>query len=541
MKKLTLGLCLVSSSAALAHNIEYKVCKGDTLQSISEKFHVPGKAILHANDLPPTHHMRAGHFLLIPYVKGKVPAKAEKISAQVLRGKPSHSGAVAHHNSPVSVGSTTVSYVVRNGDQDWSLAKKNGISLHTLHVMNPNIDWDHLQIGKKIQLPGHLEVHRTAAAGKSSLTTKRQTALRTAKSSGVHMPAHWHVVEEGENDWIIAHKAGIRLPLLKSLNEELDLANLQPGQKVRVPGGAEAKLALNIHRIHSSHVAINGDNVTVRGDAGLHADTICTVDEGTHAAVIDQDGNWYELKFPKGTVGWVRGDLLRPIHEVDPEVVARHDRHREMEVHERRTEVAQVHHEHHEAVASRSHRHSVSHYSSDGSYSLATNDVDPGDAQGVLHEAHQMRGTRYSWGSMSRGATDCSGLVVQVFRKNGYHLPRTSSEQSTVGERVAYKDLKPGDLIFFHTMRGRRVSHVAIYEGNHKFIHASSGGGKVQENSLDEGYYSHRLVTARRLIKHKHESSSGESYEKSSGSKSEPVKDAASTPSDPPETPVTAR
>jgi hypothetical protein len=59
--------------------------------------------------------------------------------------------------------------------------------------------------------------------------------------------------------------------------------------------------------------------------------------------------------------------------------------------------------------------------------------------------------------------------------------------------------MKAGDLVFFHTARGHRVTHVGIYLGHGKFIHASSGGGKVQVNSLADGYYSHRLVTARRV------------------------------------------
>jgi cell wall-associated NlpC family hydrolase len=68
-----------------------------------------------------------------------------------------------------------------------------------------------------------------------------------------------------------------------------------------------------------------------------------------------------------------------------------------------------------------------------------------------------------------------------------------------VGQKVRYGEMKPGDLVFFHTTRGKRVSHVGIYIGRGKFIHASSGGGKVQVNDLSSGYYQHRLVGARRV------------------------------------------
>ena len=61
--------------------------------------------------------------------------------------------------------------------------------------------------------------------------------------------------------------------------------------------------------------------------------------------------------------------------------------------------------------------------------------------------------------------------------------------------------MSKGDLVFFHTGRGHRVTHVGIYMGSGKFIHASSGGGKVQVNDLSEGYYSNRFVTGRRVAK----------------------------------------
>jgi cell wall-associated NlpC family hydrolase/LysM repeat protein len=494
MKKLTLGLCLVTSSAALAHNIEYKVCKGDTLETISTKFHVSGKAILHVNDLQPTHHMRAGHFLLIPYVSAKVSRKIAKNSAIATK----------------RAGSITMEpYVVRNGDQDWALAKKNGISLHALHAANPGIDWDHLKLGHTIQLP---KIQSRVA--QNHPIAHKSKATHVASNGGVHMRAHWHVVEEGENDWIIAHKAGIRLPLLKALNTDIDVSNLRIGQKVRVPGSSAQRLALEVHRIHSSRVAISGDNVTIRREAGVNADSITTVDQGIHASVLDRDGDWYQLKFPKGTVGWVRGDLLKAVHEDEVASVTHHRSHRDDDdddnddapvVHRHKpTYVASKRtHEtrHHDVVAVRSHQAPAHEHSASMSYTAL--DTDAGDAQSVLHVAHQYRGTRYSWGSASRSGTDCSGFALQVYAKNGIHLPRTSREQATVGEPVDRKNLRPGDLVFFHTMRGHRISHVVIYEGNNKFIHASSRGGHVQENSLDESYYSNRFVTARRFLKHK--------------------------------------
>ena len=79
-------------------------------------------------------------------------------------------------------------------------------------------------------------------------------------------------------------------------------------------------------------------------------------------------------------------------------------------------------------------------------------------------------------------------------------IPRTSISQSQYGLKVDRSSLQAGDLIFFKTTRANRVSHVGIYIGNGKFIHASSGGGKVQVNSLvSDSYYKTRYVGARRM------------------------------------------
>lgn len=443
-KNITLGLCGLLAASAQAHSTEYRVREGDTFSSIAAKFHVNVSAILTANDLHRNHHLRVGHFLSIPGV--------------------SHYSDFARKQE-VPAGKRL--YTVRNGDFDWAIAKRHGITVHQLHSMNPGVNWDALRVGLKIRVPGSGTVgHQTVVASRSGLG-----------------PSHLHTVKEGENDWIIAHRAGVRLGALKAVNPGVDLTDLHPGQKIRVPGSGQSE-RVAVRRIRSTHVAINGDNVTIRRGPGTDEDSICTVDVGTRAAVLDRDGDWYQLRFPKGTVGWVRGDLLRAAHE---SAVARseHRRHRRAEY------VATYRH------GRRRHGHGIPESYSSTEYTALQSSA--GDASELLEKANSMRGTRYAWGEASRSGTDCSGFTSQVFRTQGIHLPRTSREQATVGQHVKYGDLKAGDLVFFHTARGHRVTHVGIYIGHGKFIHASSGGGRVQVNSLGDGYYAHRLVTARRV------------------------------------------
>ena len=103
----------------------------------------------------------------------------------------------------------------------------------------------------------------------------------------------------------------------------------------------------------------------------------------------------------------------------------------------------------------------------------------------VLRTASRYVGTRYRFGGTKPGAFDCSGFVRYVFRRHGVELPRTAREQSVVGHLivVGLDSLRVGDLLFFRTPRGR-ASHVAIYLGDGKIIHASSGSRRVRYDDL---------------------------------------------------------
>lgn len=106
---------------------------------------------------------------------------------------------------------------------------------------------------------------------------------------------------------------------------------------------------------------------------------------------------------------------------------------------------------------------------------------------------------RYGGESPERGL-DCSGLIRYVFQQvTGVTLPRTTKELSRIGKDIHTPDLEPGDLVFFNTRRFA-FSHVGIYLGNDRFIHAPSRGGEVGVASLGSTYWQKRYNGARRLV-----------------------------------------
>jgi cell wall-associated NlpC family hydrolase len=121
-------------------------------------------------------------------------------------------------------------------------------------------------------------------------------------------------------------------------------------------------------------------------------------------------------------------------------------------------------------------------------------------ASELAFRAMGMIGIRYKYGGNApESGLDCSGLVRYVFKEAwGANLPRTSEEISRVGENVDTNDLRPGDLVFYNTLK-RSFSHVGIYLGDNKFIHAPSSGGKVRVESMDLTYWKNRFNGARRI------------------------------------------
>lgn len=117
----------------------------------------------------------------------------------------------------------------------------------------------------------------------------------------------------------------------------------------------------------------------------------------------------------------------------------------------------------------------------------------------VLTKAQEFLGTPYKFGNNGEKKTDCSGFTQQVFSEFGISLPRSAIEQARYGKKIELKDLKVGDLLFYRTYK-KAPSHVAIYAGDGKIIHASYKAKKVQYDEIDKKYYKQRFLYAKRIV-----------------------------------------
>lgn len=122
-------------------------------------------------------------------------------------------------------------------------------------------------------------------------------------------------------------------------------------------------------------------------------------------------------------------------------------------------------------------------------------------ASSVALQALAYLGTPYRTGGLSpQSGFDCSGLVAYVYREGaGLALPRNTFELSHLGQPIQPAALRAGDLVFYNTQR-REYSHVGIYLGEDRFIHAPSSGGEVRVENLRADYWMRRYSGARRVI-----------------------------------------
>jgi cell wall-associated NlpC family hydrolase len=120
-------------------------------------------------------------------------------------------------------------------------------------------------------------------------------------------------------------------------------------------------------------------------------------------------------------------------------------------------------------------------------------------AGGVVQVGLRYVGSRYRWGGTTPAGFDCSGFIYYVFNKAGVWMPRLMNSQIASGTRIGSGDLRPGDLVYFRNTYKRGISHIGIYVGNGRFVHAGSASTGVQVSALWSSYWAAHYAGAVRI------------------------------------------
>lgn len=268
-------------------------------------------------------------------------------------------------------------------------------------------------------------------------------------------------IKQGDTLSGIAKKHHTTVSKLLKANHLRETSILSIDKKLYIPGSAQP--SSRTHSYARSHKSVQARGYAVHvaaGSACLRAGgssscrRIAVLPTGTTMKLLYKNGNWAKVAMSNGTCGFVYRPLL------------------------------------------------AKGIGSDKSGPAAASTAQaPAPAQSnssLIQTAMACRGTRYARGGTSRGGFDCSGFTRYVFAKYGVKLPHSSAAQAGHGTAISRDQLKPGDLVFFQTYR-RGISHVGIYIGNNRFVHASNHGRGVTVDSLGSSYYAPRYRGARRV------------------------------------------
>jgi peptidoglycan endopeptidase LytF len=315
-----------------------------------------------------------------------------------------------------------------------------------------------------------------------------------------------HTVTIGNGDSLdsLARRYHVPVRAIAKANGITPETILRNGRKITIP---DAPKTIVKDATMRKPGMVTGNRIAIRRGPDQGHDRLALVDHGYTLVVTGQSGDWYQVKTQIGRIGWIKTDFVRigagsvPVERTR---VARADRDSDTprRVKRSRTRVARSERSSssrrsRRSYASNSRRSRTRHYTHRRRGSRPEADAPVAKAD-VVRLAYGYRGTPYRYGSSGNGSFDCSGFTSYVYRKKGVSLPHNAAAQFGHGSRVKGGQMKPGDLVFFNTGR-RRISHVGIYAGEGKFVHASSGGGRVRVDSLNSGYYRSRLVGARRV------------------------------------------
>jgi len=339
------------------------------------------------------------------------------------------------------------------------------------------------------------------------------------------------IIKSGDSISRLARQHNVSVKDIARANGISEDAVLAVGKKLVIPDPPKTVVRPPTMRRAAT---TRGNRIAVRRGPFEGYRRITLLDDGAPLVVTRRAGDWFQVELATGQSGWVRQDFValkdeakrtalasanpratkrimaasserKAVKRRQPQTLARAETHRS----KRRAQIAQ-HKETRQKITriARSRqktRLAAKSRRATRSATLARRQArpeagTPNTGSDVVRTAYAYRGVRYRYGGSSRGGFDCSGFTSHIYRARGIKLPHSSSEQFKAGRKVSSSELKPGDLVFFSTTR-RGISHVGIYAGEGKFIHASSAGGSVRVDTLRSGYYRNRFRGARRIQK----------------------------------------
>ena len=439
----------------------------------------------------------------------------------------------------------TQKHKLQPGENLDSLARRYHVSVPDLIRANHIENQDAIPDGRVLTIPNpprslHLEPskHHATHVGKDSASVRLGPGLEYRRANIIYEGDAVTVTAEREGWAQIETEGGVKGWMLKSLLHGAK-ANVDGTQTASRQSESEPKHSRKpVH--HAAMVAAEEDRSRARKVARLqsesktanhkhhaqHQEPVKSREDREERIAVTRHSHSGKHKAQVASIEHETAEARRHRHTEDSEPAASsHKRVAKRHTHEDTALIAKARHhaeqEHLARLAKREQRHQAhlanvarrkrSHPIERGGEQVAQtrhrhlNTVAQADAptpsSDIVRTAYAYRGTPYVWGGERPGGFDCSGFTLHLMGKKGVSLPHSARAQFGMGHKVDRNGMKPGDLVFFHTVTPG-ISHVGMYVGSGKFVHASSRrSGGVRVDSLDNGYYSKAFRGARRMRK----------------------------------------
>ena len=372
-----------------------------------------------------------------------------------------------------------IKHKVKSGESIYSIAKKYDVTQSEIFDLNPKLKGAVLGLNAEVKIPNKKFKEKEKATKKETIVAKKEAIeseenLKQVQIKEVQGASKaTHSVKSKETLYSISKKYGVSMETLCELNPVLKTSNLKAGMKLQLPNMEEATLPEKVVQEQNpiketvtetkvEHLVSNVDVV----HKVLPKETLYGISKQTGVSIEEL------TKLNPSVANGLKVDQFLIIRKGTGEPAVN------------KSEVVEVQKEIETAKP------------------LSAANLTK--AEFLIEKASEHIGTRYRRGGTTSAGFDCSGLMFHTFKSIDMTLPRSSHEMAGVGERVNKKKKKKGDLIFFATFGGSRISHVGmiteVLEDEIKFIHSSTSAG-VMISSTKEGYYSRSFVQINRVLK----------------------------------------
>lgn len=245
----------------------------------------------------------------------------------------------------------------------------------------------------------------------------------------------------------------------------------KPGQAAVVAAAPAAPAAAAAPAAGPSRASVAVNNVNLRYGPATAYNTYGKMAAGTTLEVLARSGEWYKVRSPRGTIGWVANELVKISSAVAASVPVT----KEIPALPKKAAAPAA-----------------------GTAVAAAAPAASGRNGSAARIALQFIGARYRWGGAGPGGFDCSGLTSYVYGRMGKFIPHSAAAQFSTryGARVSLNNLAAGDLVFFANTAGRGITHVAIYVGGGMMVSANTPRTGVQYVSLYGKYWMNHYAGA---------------------------------------------